>query len=182
MSKTRVRWTGLILVLVVATGGAAMASDLWLHVKVTEEGGAKVMVNLPVALVEKAAALMPEKHLRHVKFDHGHLDADIGDLRELWLEVRKSPDMTFVTVEEADENVKVWKKDGFVFVEVREGDDEQVDVKVPLEVVDAFLAGEEVDFTAAVQALVDHGQGQFVEVRDDEDHVRVWVDALAEGE
>lgn len=181
MSRKPVCWTGLILALVVATGGPAMASDLWLHVKVTEKGGAKVMVNLPVALVEKAAALMPEKHLRHVKFDHGHL-ADIGDLRELWQEVRKSPDMTFVTVEEADENVKVWKKDGFVFVEVRGGDDEQVDVKVPLEVVDAFLAGEEVDFTAAVQALVDHGQGQFVEVRDDEDHVRVWVDEVAEGE
>jgi len=39
-----------------------------------------------------------------------------------------------------------------------------------------------VDFTAAIQALVEHGQGEFVEIRDDEDHVRVWVDEVAEAE
>ncbi len=176
------RLISILLTLALLTGGVATASDLWLHVKVLEHQGAKVTVNLPIALVEKASAFMPKKHMRHIRFDHGHLDADVEDLRELWQEVRNSPDMTFVTVEEDHENVRVWKQSGYLYVEVRDGDDEQVDVKVPLEVVDAFLSGEEVDFRAAVQALVDHGQGQFVEVRDDDDSVRVWVDDVAEAE
>ncbi len=47
-------------------------------------------------------------------------------------------------------------------------------------VIDAFLAGEEFDLKAAVRALVDHGNGELVEVRDHRDHVRVWVDRVAE--
>lgn len=174
----------LTAVLAAAASSAAAASadnDLWLHVRVDEAHGAKVTVNLPLALIEKAIPLLPRAHARHFDWDHHDIEADMADLRQMWREVRASPDMTFVTVEERDETVKVWKREGTVYIEVRGGrDDERVDVRLPVGVVDAFLGGDELDLRAAVQALVDHGGGDFVEVRDDEDHVRVWVDRRAE--
>lgn len=173
----------LTLTALVAGAASAAAADrgLWLHVRVDEADGAKVTVNLPLALIEKALPMIPGDAAGRLRFDHHDIDGDVEDLRAIWAEVRASPDMTFVTVEEDGEKVRVWKAAGYVFVEVRErhGDGE-VDVRLPVEVVDAFLAGDEFDFQAAVRALVDHGGGDFVEVRDDEDHVRVWVDGAAE--
>lgn len=169
-----------LVALFAVVGSAAAASNLWLHVKVDEKDGAKVSVNLPLALAEKALPMIP----KHGNFDwhHGHHGSvrNIDDLREIWAEVQASPDMTFVTVEEEDENVKVWKKAGYLYVEVREGDDERVDVQIPLAVVDALLSGDEINFEAAVKALAERGGGELVSVRDKEDNVRVWIDDNAE--
>jgi hypothetical protein len=166
----------LALVLAAIAGSAQAASSLWLHVTVDENDGAKVTVNLPLALAEKALPMLPvdsEMNWRHHVDHHG---MELEDIRELWAEVKNSPDMTFVTVEDDGETVKVWKEKGFVYVEVRDGDREQVDVQIPLAVVDALFAGEEIDLAAAVEALAERGGGDLVSVRDQDDQVRVWID------
>lgn len=171
----------LLLALAAIAGSAQAANNLWLHVTVDESGGAKVTVNLPLALAEKALPMIPmheEMRWRHHGDHHG---MDLEDLRELWAEVKNSPDMTFVTAEDDGEKVKVWKEKDFVYVEVRDDDgDDKVDVQVPLEVVDALVAGEEIDFAAAVQALAERGGGDLVSVRDRDDSVRVWIDETPE--
>ncbi len=178
----RIRSLSALAVLLLVAGTAS-ASDLWLHVRVDEGGGAKVTVNLPISMVEKALPLLADHHLDHgrIHFEE-HMDASLADLRELWSEVRASPDMTFVTVEEEDESVRVWKEKGYVYVRVRDDDGEEtVDVQLPVQVVDALLSGEgeELNLEAAMAALVEHGEGRLVEVRDRSDHVRVWVDRTA---
>jgi hypothetical protein len=93
------------------------------------------------------------------------------------------PDMTFVTVEDRGENVRVWKQGGYLMVEVREhGDESTVDVRIPGSVVDALLSGEgdELDVAAALTALAAHGEGELVTVNDSRDRVRIWVDGSAE--
>ena len=47
-----------------------------------------------------------------------------------------------------------------------------------------FLSGDgdELNFGAAVTALVESGEGEIVAVTDDDANVRVWVDSVAEGE
>lgn len=172
---------GLILALAtLAASPATAASDLWLHVTVNEEGGAKVTVNLPLALAEKAIPMIPFHEEMRWRGHHDHHGIDFEEMRELWSEVKNSPDMTFVTAEDDGETVKIWKENGYMYVEVREDDDEQVAVKVPLAVVDAFFAGDELDFEAAVQALAANGGGDLVTVRDDGDDVRVWIDDIPE--
>jgi hypothetical protein len=169
--------------LAVVAGAATASSGLWLHVKVDEGEGAKVTVNLPLALVERAIPLLPrhEIHEAHIGLDHA--DLEIEELRGLWQEIQASPDMTFMTVEEDDENVRVWKESGWVYVQVQEAEGaERVDVKVPVQVVDALLSGEELDIAAAVRALVEHGEGDFVTVRDHDDNVRVWIDDVPDAE
>lgn len=179
-SKHRV-FTLLLIFAAIAGTPAFAASNLWLHVTVDEGAGAKVSVNLPLALAEKALPMLPlgdELSWRHHRRHHG---LDLEEMRELWAEVKNSPDMAFVTVEEDDETVKVWKKAGFVYVEVRADDgDEKVDVKIPLAVVDAIFAGDEINLTAAVQALAESGGGDLVSVEDGNDRVRVWIDDTPE--
>ena len=77
----------------------------------------------------------------------------------------------------------MWKEEGWVYVEVRdEKGPEKVNVKIPQAVVDALLAGDEIDLEAAVRALVEHGEGDFVTVSERDDSVRVWVDDVPEAE
>lgn len=176
-----------ILLVTMGVAGMASASGLWLHVRVEETDGAKVKVNVPVSMVEKAIAMVPQEHLRQGQL---HLDECCdnmtpAELRELWQEIKNSPDMTFVTVEEDDESVRVWKEAGYLKVHVlEESKNEQVDVQVPLGVVDALLSGEgdELNIEAAIRALVEQGSGELVTVSGENEKVRVWVDDIAEAE
>ena len=97
--------------------------------------------------------------------------------------------MTFVTVQEDDELVRVWKESGYLKVSVREGQGEEtggenVDVSLPMTVVDALLSGEEneLNITAAIEALVEEGEGELVTVTGEDEKVRVWVDRVAEAD
>ena len=170
-------------------GGAgdlsATDNDLWLHVKVEEDSDTKVTVNLPMSVVGKALPMLPQEHF---SAEHMHLDGmeiSIAEMRELWQEVQNTPDVTFVTVEEGDETVKVWKEGGYLMVSVNEGEHgEHVEVRVPSRVVDALLSGdgEELNLVGALEALVDEGEGDLVTVTGDNENVRVWVDRIAEAD
>jgi riboflavin biosynthesis pyrimidine reductase len=185
MQRVKIRTLAWSLAVLVGSGAAVADSGLWLHVKVDEAGGAKVMVNLPINLVEKAVAMIPDEDWNdgRVMFDGRH-QWTLADLRDLWNEVSATQDMTFVTVEDGDETVRVWKEAGYLKVHVIEhrGEGGEVNVQIPARVVDALLSGggETFNFTAAVEALVDEGEGELVTVNDSNDRVRVWVDRIAE--
>lgn len=173
----------------ISGAAGAMAADLWLHVRVEENDGATVKVNLPVTMLEKAVAMIPEEHFQDGRIEIDDWHTTTADLRELWAELKDSPDMTFVTVEEDDEFVRVWKESGYLKVNVREGGDEgmggdNVDVSIPMTVVDALLSGDdsELNITAAIEALVQEGEGELVTVSGDDEKVRVWVDRVAEAD
>lgn len=187
MREIKTRSLAWALAVIVGSGVAMADSDLWLHVKVDEADGAKVMVNLPISLVEKALAMIPsgDWHDGHIMIDGDH-EWSVSDLRDLWQEVRDAQDMTFVTVQDEGDNVRVWKEGGYLKVSVLEGDgeDTEVNVRIPTRVVDALLSGEEdqLNFRAAIEALAAEGEGELVTVNDDNDRVRVWVDHTAEAE
>ncbi len=171
-------------VLVLGAISAAASDSLWIHVRVDDDQGSKVRVNLPLSMAEKAVAMVPSDHLDNGKIQLDDREYSVQELRELWAEIQKSPDMTFVTVEQTEESVKVWKEQGKLRVEVRGLDGDRVDVQVPLEVVDALLSGDadELDVGAAIRALSDSGGGEIVAVTDQRENVRVWVDSIAEAD
>lgn len=187
MREIKTRTLAWALAMIVGSGAAMADSDLWLHVKVDEADGAKVMVNLPIGLVEKALPMIPsgDWHDGRIRIDGDH-DWSVAELRDLWQEVRDAQDMTFVTVQDDGENVKVWKEGDYLKVSVLENDgkDAEVNVRIPARVVDALLSGEEdqLNFRAAIEALAAEGEGELVTVNDDNDRVRVWVDHIAEAE
>jgi hypothetical protein len=178
----------LTLLAVALTAAQASASDLWLHVKVHDgKEDSHVTINLPLSMVEKTAALIPAnaRHSGRIKLEDR--DMDIAELRQIWAELQKQPDATFVTVDERDSKVRVAKEGDslHIFAHDRTGKNggrEDVEVKVPLEVVSALLSGdgEEFNVGAAIQALARRGEGELVTVNGDDETVRIWVDTASE--
>ena len=155
MKTNTLRGAAIAAALLLTASSAIANSDLWLHVRFEGDGSTKVSVNLPLNLVEKAMPMLPVDHMDHAKIDVDGWDMEIADLRELWEEVKSSPDMTFVTVEEKSEKVRVWKEKQHFHVTVSENDGEDhVKVRIPTAVVDAILTGEgnELNLRAGIEA------------------------------
>lgn len=161
-------------------------SDLWLHVKVNDaKDGGKVSVNLPIAVVRGALAMVPDEARHHGRVRMGDDDMSVPQLRRMWAAVQNSPDATFVTVDDKDSKVRVAKRGGYMVVRADDSGNSKhsrVDVKIPATVVEALLSGsgDELNVTAAIEALARHGSGELVTVDGDDDTVRVWVDRVAE--
>jgi len=185
MQRMKISVFALCLSLVASLASA----EHWLHVKINEaDGDTNVTVNLPLNLVEGVLAMIPEEEFREGKVVFDDADFDVYELKDLWNQLRDSPDMKYVTVESDDENVTVWKEGDFLKVEVRDGVGEewgeQVDVRLPLPVIDALLGGEggELDLAGALRALAEFGEGDLVTVNSRNETVRVWIDQIAEAQ
>jgi hypothetical protein len=181
--------TALLALAVTATTAArASASDLWLHVKVHDgKEDSHVTVNLPLSMVEKASSLIPADAHHSGKIKVNNKDMDVAELRQLWDEVQKQPDATYVTVDEKDSKVRIAKRGSYLYINAKDrtghkGGHEDVEVKIPIEVVSALLSGrgDEMNFGAAIQALARRGEGELVTVNGDDETVRIWVDAASE--
>lgn len=171
-----------------STGGSA-----WLHVRVDESKGgkqgkgSKVRVNVPLSVVEAALAAAPEKFVEkgRIKIDMGRDDHDLSlaEMRRIWKELKNAGDTELVSVEEEDENVTVARKGDVVQVRVtNDRQQEQVHVDVPVNLVDAMLAGEgdSVDVQAVIRELRAR-RGDIVRVTDRDSAVRIWIDEAAGG-
>jgi hypothetical protein len=158
--------------------------ERWLHVRVvsTNSKGETVRVNVPLELAEKVLPAIDHDRLHNGKVRIGCMDCDGVDVRTVFEAVRSSKDGEFVTVESNDADVSVMKKEGMLFVHVHEKNKpkhSQVEVKVPMKVVEALLSGskDELDITAGLHALASQGDVELVSVKDDENTIRVWLDS-----
>lgn len=163
-----------------AKNGKKSSEDLWLHVRVEEndEDGEKVRINVPLELVESLLPLVHVNEFHGGKIEMMEWEMDEVDVRAVWKVLSEAKDGEFVTVEGTDQNVVVSKKGGYMYCTVEEEDESKVDVKVPLEVLDALFSGDddELDILAAIRAMRDHGPGELVSVTDRDGTVRVWID------
>src|SRR6202047_298643 len=158
--------------------------DRWLHVRVDNPDSKEetVRVNVPLELAEKVLPTINRDRLQsgNVKIDE--IDCHGVNLRALLDAVRTSKDGEFVTVQNKDSDVRVAKHNGMLFVHVFEKNrpkKSQVEVKVPIKVVDALFSGDkdELDLVAGLHALSSQGDTELVSVKDAENVVRVWLDS-----
>jgi hypothetical protein len=176
-------------------------SDQWIHVRVEskENKGESVRVNVPIEMAEKVLPAIKEEHLHDgkVHIEKGNLE-DV-DLRAILDAVRTAKDGEYVTVQSDENNVRVAKSAGYLYVHMTDNDHAsksakkgdaregavkpaqltKVEIKVPMKVVDAlFSAGkDELDVVAALHALSANGDTELVSVKDGENTVRVWIDS-----
>jgi hypothetical protein len=170
------------------TAAQASASDLWLHVKVHDgKEDSHVTINLPLSMIEKSAALIPSQARGSGKIKVNDKEMDVAELRRMWDEVQNRPDATYVTVDEKDSKVRIAKKGDYLHIiaqdrDGKRGHGENVEMKIPLEVVSALLSGrgDEFNVGAAIQALARRGEGELVTVDGDDETVRIWVDNASE--
>jgi hypothetical protein len=168
---------------------ASSSQERWLHVSVTssDQKGERVRVNVPISLARNVLG-----SIQHGKLDHGivHIsDArmDDIDLRQMLKAVKAAQEGEYVTVEQRDCNVRVSKQNGILLVNVVDkaagsstgkNHAQNVDVRMPIAVAEALFSGaqDELNVTAALEALARHGDMELVAVRDAENFVRIWVD------
>ena len=158
--------------------------DRWLHVRVTNPDSKEesVRVNVPLELAEKVLPTINRDRLHNGKVRVDQIDVHGIDIHALLDAIRTSKDGEFVTVQNKESDVRVAKQNGYIFVHVFEKNDpkkSQVEVKVPMKVVDAlFSAGsDELDLVAGLRALSAQGDTELVTVKDKENSVRVWLDS-----
>ena len=158
--------------------------ERWLHVRVISSNskGETVRVNVPLELAEKVLPAIDHDRLHNGKVRIGCMDCDGVDVRTLFEAVRSSKDGEFVTVQSNDADISVMKKEGMLFVHVHDKNKpkhSQVEVKVPMKVVEALLSGskDELDIVAGLRALAGQGDVELVSVKDDDNTIRVWLDS-----
>jgi hypothetical protein len=158
--------------------------ERWLHVRVVSSNakGETVRVNVPLELAEKVLPAIDHDRLHNGKVRVGCMDCDGVDVRTIFEAVRSSKDGEFVTVQSNDADISVMKKEGMLYVHVHDKSKpkhSQVEVKVPMKVVEALLSGskDELNITAGLHALASQGDVELVSVKDDENTIRVWLDS-----
>lgn len=186
MIKKTLAIAALALGLGTAGAFAAQTEKLWIHVHVKDGKDSNVSINLPISMVEKMAGSIAADSKGESRLRFNDEDITVAELREMWNEVRKQPDATFITVDDTDSKVRIAKRGGYLIVRAREdragGRDEDVEMKIPATVVDALLSapGERLDVAAAMRALARHGEGELVTVSGTGETVRIWVDESSE--
>ncbi len=168
-----------------AAPAPAAKGERWLHVRV-ESAAPKsemVRVNVPIELAVKVLPAIHHQRLNNGKVKISAAELHDVDLHALLEAVRGSKDGEFVTVQSNEKDVRVAKQGGTLLVHVREKkagkkDMSQVEVRVPMKVVDALLSAghDELDLVAALNALAGQGDTELVSVKDGEQTVRVWLD------
>lgn len=175
---------GIALLAGALAAGRAVAEDLWIHVQVNEgKGDANVEINLPLSALEKMDGFIPREARESGRIRYNDRDFEVSDLRRMWDELERSPDTTLIRVKEKDSNVHISKKGDYLHVYTQETGEgrEEVEIKMPLEVVSALLSGpgEELNIGAALRALARRGEGELLTVNGADETVRIWVDDRA---
>lgn len=167
-----------------ATSTPSSAHDRWLHVRVTNPNSndETVRVNVPLELAEKVLPTINHDRLHNGKVKFDEIDCHGVDVHALLEAVRSSADGEFVTVQSKDSDVRVAKRNGYLFVNVYEKNHSkksQVEVKVPMKVVDALLSSgkDELDLVAGLRALSGQADTELVSVKEEDNTVRVWLDS-----
>lgn len=193
MRNTRNLIPALCLMGMVALGFAALApsrasaapAERFLHVRVNNQGssGQSVNLNVPLSMAEKILPAVNHAPLHNGRVAIPTEQMNGVDVRAILDAIRDAPDNNFVTVKSKGQNVRVSKSRGNIVVHVSnaDGGDQNVDVSVPLKVVDALFSttsNNEIDISAALRALAADDTGSLlVTVQSASQQVRIWVDS-----
>lgn len=174
----------LIIAIPAAQPTIAAPADRFIHVQVQEakKNGADVNVNLPLQVAEQVLPTIDRGPLHNGRITIPQNALQGIDVRTLLNSIRTAPDGDYVTVKDGQQNVNVTKSKGNLIVHVtdaKQRNPQNVEVTVPLSVVDALFADaktDEINLLAALNALDKAGDSLVVNVQDASDHVRVWID------
>lgn len=169
----------LMIVAGALAAAPALAESPWIHVRVEEaKRDSRVAVNVPVSLAEALLSAAPEKIASKGRIHLEEHDLSIADMRHMWEELKKVGDAEIVSVESAEETVKVSRQGDKVLVRVDHAKGKgTVRVEVPISVVDALFSGDghDVNLRAALGEVAKL-RGDIVQIEDQDSKVRVWVD------
>ncbi|PWT90646.1 MAG: hypothetical protein C5B54_06795 [Acidobacteria bacterium] len=182
MMGTYKLWMLLVLAILSVSLSAQASTQQWVHLRVENQKGhkgpEKVKVNIPVSLMETLVPMVEEEGIKEGKIKIEDKDIDIRQLRKVWSALKQEGDNEYVSVESDDTNLHVKKEGNYLIVRTDEKSKSQVDIQIPVSVVDAMLSGQddELNLMAALQALKDSKVKDFISIKDEDTTVHVWID------
>ena len=140
-------------------------------------------INIPIALVHSLLPMIDDHGIsgrvshRGIRIN-GRRHLSVSELREIWDQIKNEPGYEFVSVDRRDEKVTVSMDEDGLLVKTIEGGVTEVNIRVPVDVVDALLSGQgdELDLMAAIEAFSSLGDTEVLSVRDGDSTVRIWID------
>ena len=151
-----------------------------------EEADFHVNINVPLAAVEPLLRLAPHQILSDGRLAVAGRDMsiDVAAMRDLWGAISGIGDAEFLTVDSENETVSISRTGDQILVQMEECDEnggETVHIRLPVEVLDALLSGDDaaLNVGAAVERLADL-RGDIVRVTGADHQVRVWIDEVAQ--
>ncbi|HJX29122.1 MAG TPA: hypothetical protein VJ885_14530, partial [Thermoanaerobaculia bacterium] len=97
-----------------ASAATQTRDGLWMHINVRGTENENVSINLPISMIEKMADLIPDDAKGDSRLRINDEDITVAELREIWRDLRRQPDATFITVDETDSKVRVAKRGGYL--------------------------------------------------------------------
>ncbi len=158
-----------------------LAGASWLHVRVESDNEEQVKVNIPLSLVSTVLPILERQAPEHMSRHGVHWDEheiSVAEMREIWEQLKAEGSYDLATIQSPEANVTVRIDGDYLRVDTEESSKERVQVRVPVRVVDALLAGsgEELNLVAALEALRAEPEQELVSVDSEDAHVRVWID------
>lgn len=165
-----------IIVAGVLFAASLEASDRWLHLRVADEDGTRVSINLPFSIVEKAVPLIPPHALRHARMECNGERIDSAAFRNA---VRQSAATGSAAYDGDGHHVVITRANGVVSIVASDIDGgDTVRLRLPASVIDPMVGrkSEEIDLRAAVIAMTQQGSGDLMFADSEDATVRVWID------
>ena len=108
---------------------------------------------------------------------------ELADLRRMWEELRLAGDAEYVSGNDDDEHIRIYRQGDTVFIELDEDGDEKVRLQVPFSVVDVLLEGDgdELNLVGALREMASANDGQILQVQDGDTDVNIWIDNNPQG-
>ena len=162
------------MTLILAIGGWATAQTPMIRLSVQESSlgdePTAIELTLPLTMLQAMKPTIQEA-LQNIDMEtEGHLD-----IYAIWQEIKNVGPNEYVTIEDGNETVRVFTTETHLMVNVNQSDGE-IELSVPLAVVDAILGQEEMDVEALI-ATLESMQGQdLVTVVGTDVNVRVWIE------
>ena len=168
----------LLAVLPVQAAAEATEPAVWLNIEVNEgaAGGPKVKINVPISMIEVVIESIDTTQIfQELRSEHG------VDLAGLWQNLRDAETDEFVTIDQEDAKIQVFKDQENLRVVVQEAGYEEpnVQVRIPFTMMDYLLQGVQTD-QFRLSDLVASVRGSLplvlVEASHGEERVRIWLE------
>jgi len=169
-------------------GGVTLARDaMTLHLEVSADSNKdkNVTMTMPLDLVAAmASSIDSQKSVTNEIFE-GFSDEGF-DLRKFWQQVKEGNINEFFNMAVKEAKIRAWRSDGMfrLTVDATESDERfgghehaKVEINVPEELMDMLVAADgDVPPEKLVATLRAMGPMTLVEVKTDEERVRIWLD------
>ncbi len=158
------------------------ATPTFLKLTVQEKGYQEpnVKINVPLSLLDAVSDAITDDSVLEIDKTLDKVAKEGIDLRKLWDGVKKLGPTDFVEITKDGEYVKVWKdRKAFRLTVTEQGQkDPKVLVTLPLKIVEQVVGDgtKPITLKGILQAIRKAGPMQFVEVHDQGQHVKIWIE------